>query len=202
MIIIAIISLVLGIVCGQWLLSEKIADLFSQISNYILYILMFSVGISVGSNKLILKKMKQYNLNIITIPIGIVIGSIVGGILSSFILQIPLNQSVAISSGMGWYSLTGVLITDLAGAEVGTLAFFSNLMRELISYMIIPIISKKLNFYTAIASSGATSMDTALPVIAKYTNSEIVIISVISGVICSSLVPLICPLLYKLFNIF
>lgn len=199
MIILAIISLIAGIICGQWLFPNKIVQLFTQISDYILYILVFSVGIGVGSNKLVLKKMKQYNLNILTIPAGIVGGSILGGIISGTILKIPLNQSVAISSGMGWYSLTGVLITDLAGAEAGTLAFFSNLMRELISYILIPIVTKYLNGYTAIASSGATSMDTSLPIIAKYTNSEIVVISIISGIICSFLVPLICPLLYNLF---
>ncbi len=193
MIIMAIISLILGIVCSRWLTI--------QWSNYILYILMFSVGIGVGSNKLIFKKMKQYNLNILIIPIGIVVGSIIGGIISGFILKVPLNQSVSITSGMGWYSLTGVLITDLAGAEAGTLAFFANLMRELISYILIPIIAKHLNYYTTIASSAATSMDTSLPIIAKYTNSEIVIISIISGIICSFLVPLICPLLYKAFSL-
>jgi uncharacterized membrane protein YbjE (DUF340 family) len=92
---------------------------------------------------------------------------------------------------MGWYSLSGVLITDLAGADAGTMAFLSNLMREIISFIIIPPIAVHLNHYTAIAPAGATSEDTTLPVLIKYTNTEIVIVAVINGVICSALVPVL-----------
>lgn len=201
MIVIAIISLILGIACGHWFFSESLIHIFSTVSVYILYILMFSVGISLGTNRMILKKMKEYNLSILTIPIGIIVGSILGGIVSSFILNMPLKESVSISSSMGWYSLSGVLMTELAGADVGTIAFFSNLIREFISYMTVPIIAKYFNSYTTIASAGATSMDTSLPIIIKYVGTDMAILAVINGVICSTLVPIFVPFFYNIFNI-
>lgn len=201
MIIIAIVSLVLGIVCGQWLFSDNIISMFAYISDYVLYILMFAVGISVGINKTVFKKMREYNFTVIIIPIGIVVGTILGGIISGFILGMPIRESSAIAVGMGWYSLSGVLITDLAGAETGTIAFFSNLMREIFSFMLIPFIAKYFNHYTAIASAGATSEDTTLPMLIKYTSSEIVIMAVINGVICSVLVPVLTPFLFSIFSL-
>lgn len=140
MIIIAIVSLVLGVICGQWIFSDNIIQIFTYISDYVLYILMFSVGISVGTNKMIFKKMHEYNFTVIIIPFGIVAGTILGGIISGFVLDMPISESSAIAIGMGWYSLSGVLITDLIGAEAGTISFFSNLMREIFSFMLIPFV--------------------------------------------------------------
>ena len=77
---------------------------------------------------------------------------------------------MAISSGFGWYSLSGIILTQLHSAEIGTIAFLTNIFRELITVVSIPFIAKYLNDYTAIAPAGATSMDSTLPIISKYTN--------------------------------
>lgn len=201
MVIIAIFSLILGIICGQGIFTENIVRIFSEVSNYILYILMFIVGISVGTNKLVLKKIREYNLKILTIPIGIVLGTTLGGIICGIILNMPLKESVAVVSGMGWYSLSGILLTDLAGAQIGTISFLSNLMREILSFILIPFIAKYFNYYTAIASAGATSEDTTLPMLIKYTSEEIVVIAIINGIICSALVPIVTPFFYKVFSV-
>ena len=47
------------------------------------------------------------------------------------------------------------------------------------------------NYYTCIAPAGATSEDTTLPVMLKYTNEETVVLSVFNGVICSFMVPIL-----------
>ncbi|MDF2686972.1 MAG: putative rane protein [Clostridia bacterium] len=191
MILTAIISLILGIICGQFFFSDDIIKIFSYIADYALYITMFSVGISVGLNSSVFSKIRQYHFKILLIPMGIVIGTLIGGALCSILLNEKLTVSLAITSGMGWYSLSGVLITDLVGADAGAIAFLSNLMREIISFIIIPPIAINLNHYTAIAPAGATSEDTTLPVLIKYANTEIVIVAVINGVVCSALVPLL-----------
>lgn len=198
MVIIAIISLILGALSGLYFFNESVVNLFENISTVALYVLMFCVGIAVGENKLILKKMREYNLTILFIPFGIIVGSVFGGFICALILNMPFCDSVAISSGLGWYSLSGILISDLAGANVGTIAFLSNLFREIISFLIIPIIVKLTNEYTAIAPAGATSEDTTLPMIMKYTREDVVIISVLNGIICSAIVPFLIPLMYNL----
>lgn len=69
--------------------------------------------------------------------------------------------------------------------------FLSNLMREIFSFFIIPFLAVHFNYYTCIAPAGATSEDTTLPVMLKYTNEETVVLSVLNGVICSFCVPIL-----------
>lgn len=193
-----IISLILGVMYGQYFANESLVQSFAGLSDIALIILMFSVGIGVGTNKQVFSKLRSYHFKILIIPFGIVFGSVVGGILCAMLLGMDLNVSVAITSGLGWYSLSGVLLTDLAGPDIGNIAFLSNLFREILSFMLIPIVAKYCNHYTAIAPAGATSEDTTLPVLMKYTSEDVVVMAVINGVICSAMVPILINVSYNL----
>lgn len=193
----AIGSLILGVVCGRWLFSPQVIQLFSLLSPYVLYLLMFAVGISVGTNKLVFQKVGEYHLKILLIPFGVIVGSALGGMIASLLLSSSLAEGTAIACGMGWYSLSGVLLTDLASAEAGSVAFLSNLMREIVSFALIPTIAKRLNYFTAIAPAGATSEDTTLPLLIRHTSEEVVVLSVFNGVICSAAVPIAIDLCWK-----
>ena len=199
MIIIALISLVAGVLCGQFVFDTNTINIFSNVSDYALYILMFAVGISVGTNKQVFRKLKEYHIKIVIIPFGIIVGSIVGGFICSILLKKPLNESLSIASGLGWYSLSGVLLTNLGGAQLGTLAFLSNIMRELFSFLSIPFVAKHFNKYTAIAPAAATSEDTTLPMIMKYTSADVAVMAVINGVICSAFGPVLINFFFNLF---
>lgn len=193
-----LISLIVGVLYGHLGLDANGGALFSGLSEVALVILMFSVGISVGMNKKVFEKMKTYHFKMLIIPTGIIIGSVAGGILCAFLMGMPLNESVAITSGLGWYSLSGVLLTDLAGAEVGSIAFLANLFREVLSFMLIPFIAKYCNHYTAIAPAAATSEDTTLPILMKYTSEEVVMLAVINGVVCSTMVPILINTFFEI----
>ena len=80
--------------------------------------------------------------------------------------------------------------------KIGTIAFLCNLLREIFSFMIIPVVVKYFNGYAAIAPAAATSEDTTLPMLMKYTSGEVVMMAVLNGIICSAAV----PVLIKLFN--
>lgn len=195
MIIFAMIfALACGLLYGLSGAQLPVLDALSQNTDLILYALMFSVGISVGMQRGLFSKIREYHLKVLIIPFGIVVGSFAGGVICSMILHIPIGYGTAITSGLGWYSLSGVTISSLASAELGSIAFMSNLMREMFSFLIIPFLAVHLNHYTCIASAAATSEDTTLPVILKYTNEETVVLSVLNGVICSLLVPILIPL--------
>lgn len=191
MVLLTIAALVLGVAYGLGGLQWPVLDFLTSHTDAVLYLLMFSVGISVGMYRGLAAKIRQYHLRIFLIPAGIMLGSVAGGVLCALLLQMPWNYGAAIAGGMGWYSLAGATIGRLAGAEMGSVAFLSNLMREIFSYLIIPCIALKLNYYTSIAPAGATSEDTTLPMMLKYTNEETVVLSVLNGMICSLFVPVI-----------
>lgn len=190
-VLVMILALILGLFYGMS--GAELPPLNAIIENkdIVLYVLMFSVGISIGMQKGIFSKIKEYHVKIFIIPIGVIIGSILGGFICSLILKMPIGYGTAIASGLGWYSLAGVTLSELATAEIGSIAFMSNLMREMFSFMIIPFLAIHFNHYTCIAPAGATSEDTTLPIILKYTNEETVVLSVFNGVICSFIVPIL-----------
>ena len=140
MVYLAVIALLGGIACGMAGLDNTLLiEMITSNKDLILYILMFLVGISIGLNRGIVSKIKEYHIKIFVIPAGIIIGSLAGGIVSGLITGLPLNQSAATAAGMGWYSLSGVAIGNLAGAQAGSIAFLSNLLREIFSFFSIPL---------------------------------------------------------------
>lgn len=138
---------------------------------------MLSVGVSVGMRRGLLAILRHYHVKILVIPAGIIAGSLAGG-------------------GLGWYSLSGAAVSRLAGPEIGSIAFLASLLRELFSFFLIPFLARGLNGWTAIAPAAATSEDTTLPMLIRYTNEETVVFAVVNGILCSAVVPVIIALCY------
>lgn len=198
MVLIALACLAAGTLCGLWLFPPRLSALVTEGSEPVLWLLMFAVGIGVGLSKEVLKKVREYRLGVLAIPFGIITASVAAGFLCAPLTGRSLPESVAITSGMGWYSLSGIMITDLAGAESGAVAFLGNLLREMLSFLVIPWIAKHLNHYAAIAPAGATSEDTTLALILRCTREELVVLSVMNGILCSAAVPFLIRFSYAL----
>ena len=198
MVLLALAALVLGVAWGSFGPAGTPLDLISDNSYLILYALMFFVGISIGLNKTILQKIREYHIKVFIIPFGIVVGSVAAGVVCGLLTGVGARNGAAIAGGMGWYSLAGVMLTEMAGAQMGSVAFLSNLMREMLSFFSIPWISRHLNYYSCIAPAGATSEDTTLSMMVRYTSEEVVVMSVFNGIICSAVVPVLIRLCYSL----
>ena len=196
MVFMALGALILGIGCGAVPILAYLLSPLSTHAEWLLYFLMFSVGISVGLHRGIVAGIRQHHVKILLIPAGIIAGSLAGGALCGLLMDYPVNQAISIAGGLGWYSLAGVSISNLAGAEAGSVAFLSNLMREIGAFFMIPYISRRFNACTCIAPAAATSEDTTLPMLMRYTNEETVVLSVFNGIICSAAVPVLIALCY------
>jgi len=96
----------------------------------------------------------------------IIIGSIGGSMFAGFLLKLPLNESGAVGAGFGWYTLSSMMLASYS-TELSTLAFISNVVREILALISIPIIAKYIGDIESIAPAGATAMDTSLPIISK-----------------------------------
>ena len=60
------------------------AVLMEKISSLFLWLLLFSVGIDMGLNQQVFGQIKKLGFKILLIPIGVVIGSLLGGSVVSF----------------------------------------------------------------------------------------------------------------------
>ena len=188
-----LVVLVLGIGAGHFMPADMGAFI-DNASSYMLLILLFSVGIDMGLNKEVFTRIKELGFKILLIPFGMVVGSLCGGVLTSFIAGLSVKESLAISAGLGWYSLSGILITEAGNPVAGTIAFLANVFREMLTFIVVPFIASHLNYYCAIAPAGATAMDTTLGIISRNTNATIAVLSFVSGVICTLLVPVLVPI--------
>ncbi|WMI80868.1 lysine exporter LysO family protein [Anaerotignum sp. MB30-C6] len=188
-----LIVLILGILGGIYMPLE-VTSFLDQASSYMLLLLLFSVGIDLGLNRQVFLQIRQMGFRILLIPFGVILGSLCGGGICAVLLQMQIKEGLAIASGLGWYSLSGILITEAGNPIGGTISFLSNVFREVITFISIPFLVKYLNSYSAIAPAGATAMDTTLGIISKNTDGKTAIIAFVSGVICTLLVPVLVPL--------
>lgn len=191
-------SLVAGVFSGYFILPENIILNLDNISSFALNLTLLAVGIDLGHNREVFGRIKKTGIKILLIPLSVIIGSFIGGIVASLIYKMPGNLGIAISAGFGWYSLSGIILKDICSVEAGTISFLTNVFKELLAVILIPVIASKLNHFTAISPAGATAMDTTLPLIAEATNEETVVVAFISGAILSSLVPVLVPLTYSI----
>ncbi|MDV7104283.1 lysine exporter LysO family protein [Vibrio sp. TH_r3] len=157
-------------------------------SEWILFLLLFLIGIQLRNSGLSLKQI-LLNKHGMIIALVIIITSWVGGILSALWLDIPLTQGLAMASGFGWYSLSGILMGDAFGPVFGGASFMIELLRELLALVMIPMLIHTRPC-SAIGYAGATAMDFTLPVIQTSGGVKCVPIAIVSGFILSLFVPI------------
>ena len=166
---------------------------------YALYVLMFLVGISIGSDKKALEALKHQNFKIILVPLATIIGTLAGSALISLVLGgKSLTDCLAVGSGFGYYSLSTIFITLYKGAELGTIALVSNILRELIALLAAPLLVRYFGKLAPISVGGATTADTTLPIITKFCGKEFVIISIVHGITVDLSVPFLVTYFCKI----
>lgn len=161
-------------------------------STYALYLLMFLAGIGIGADRKSWSVIRSINIKIFLVPAGIITGTFIGVALCSLLLPaLSLREVLAVGAGFGYYSLSTVFISQLHSEALGVVALLSNIFREISTLLFTPLLVKYFGKLAGIASGGATSMDTTLPVISKYSGRDYAIISVFSGIVLTILVPII-----------
>lgn len=172
---------VLGIIVG---LCDVIPDCFvnSDVSYYALCCLMFCVGISIGCDTAVLKSFKEVNPRLMMLPIMTILGTLAGCAAVSILLgHRQLTDCLAIGSGFGYYSLSSIFITQYRGAELGTIALLANISREILTLLCAPLLAKYFGRLAPISVGGATTMDTTLPIITRYSGESFIIVSIFHG---------------------
>lgn len=162
----------------------------NKLSFYVLCTLMLFVGISIGSDTKTLKSFRRIDPVYYLLPLLTIIGTLGGCALISIMLpQRTVAEIMAVGSGFGYYSLSSIFITEYKGAELGTIALLSNIIRELIALLFAPFLVKYFGKLSPIAVGGATTMDTTLPVILKFSGKEFLVVTLFSGFVLDLSVP-------------
>ena len=169
-----------------------------NLSIYILYALMFQIGISIGSNKELKSMISQLRLKFLLIPLATISGTLLFSAIASLLLsRWSIFDCMAVGSGFAYYSLSSVLITQFKEAsigiqlatELGTIALLANIFREMMALLGAPLLVRYFGRLAPISAAGVNSMDVILPVITRYSGKEMVPIAIFHGLLIDMSAP-------------
>lgn len=167
----------------------------SRLSFYALCGLMFCVGFGIGNDPKTLKSFRSLNPRLLFLPVMTIAGTLAGcAVASLFLAHRSASECMAVGAGFGYYSLSSIFITEAKGPELGTVALLSNIMREIIALLCAPLLVRYFGKLAPISVGGATTMDTTLPIITRYSGQEFVIISIFHGFVVDFSVPFLVSL--------
>jgi uncharacterized membrane protein YbjE (DUF340 family) len=191
-----LLILIAGFFCGLFLPLFPRLD-GSKLITAVLYLLLVIVGVGLGAGEARFRQIVTHPY-LFLIPLGTAAGSLLGGLAIGLLLHLRAGTSLALSSGFGWYSLSGVILTRLDGPFTGSIAFLSNMLRESMALILIPLLSRTRYPLLAVGAGGATSMDVTLFVTCRYVGKDAAPFCVVSGGVLSLLVPILVPVFHGL----
>ena len=206
MTIIIFISVIIGMAAGYFvarpIYGSNIGAFDSAASLGIklgLCLLMVFVGLDLGIQGEVFKMLKSAGLKILLFPAATIIGTFIGAAVSGPLFGLSLRESLAVGAGFGWYSLAPGIIMEAGLIQASAVSFLHNVLREITSILVLPIVAAKVGYIEGACMAGAPSMDVCLPVINKETRGKAVTYGFITGVIMSFLVPVLVPLVLSIF---
>ncbi|MCX7918250.1 MAG: lysine exporter LysO family protein [bacterium] len=190
-------SMASGIIVGySRILPQMMLTRLDDLSWWLLAFLLLLVGIDMGMTA-IWKKISQIGLHILILPLGVIGGTMLGAIMVGVMLQMQMNEVASVAGAFGWYTLSAIVLDKLHSPQLGALAFFANVLRELIAFIFIPVFVRLHRPISGIAIGGATTMDTTLVLIDRVAGAEYAALAFVQGLVLSVLVPFLVPLLVK-----
>lgn len=191
------LTIVIGTIAGYLLNYDHMGSVLDYLLTGSLVLIYICAGITMGANRNVFKYLRTLGFKVVFLSCAILAGSMIGGIISGFLLKLPLNVSVISAGGMSFYSLTGAFMIQVYGAEMGTYGFIVNMMREFSTVLFLPLLVR-ISKGSPIAVGGAADMDTMLVPITKFVGPELGLVTLITGTILTFIVPLLLPFLHNL----
>ena len=174
-----------------------------DLSMYVLYALMFQVGIGIGSNKKLKELVKSLRPKMLLVPMATIVGTLLFSAFASLLLsQWSVFDCMAVGSGFAYYSLSSILITQFKepsiglqlATELGTIALLANISREILTLLAAPLLVRWFGNLAPISAGGATTMDTTLPIITRTAGQQFVVVSIFHGFVADFSVPFLVTL--------
>ena len=181
---------------GGWLVPLLPAATGERLVTVLLYALLVVIGFGLGSSDLPRLHLLLHP-DLLVVPLATAAGSLLGGLGAGLLLGMRPGASLAVAAGFGWYSLSGVVLTRLDSPSLGAVAFLSNMIRESVALLLIPLLGRSRFPLLAVGAGGATSMDVTLPLIEKSCGPLSAPFAIASGALLSLSVPFLVPLLYS-----
>ena len=182
-----LLAVLAGTLLGYFLFAKL--PMVEDVATGALMLLLFLIGLQLRNAGLSLRKLLM-NRQGLGIALVLMLSSLLAGLVLIPWLEVPWYQALALASGFGWYSLSGIVIGDALGPAWGGVAFLNDVFREIIALALIPLVITARPA-VAIGYGGATAMDFTLPVIRSSGGLPCVPVAIASGFLLSFLSPVL-----------
>ena len=166
----------------------------SSLSTWVLYALMFCVGVTLGNDRTLAGRVRRLDRRLALLPVATAVGTLGGAALAAPFFGADsavtsAADSLAVGAGFGYYSLSSIFIADLRGAELATVALLCNILRELFTLLAAPLVARWFGPLAAVSIGGATTFDTTLPIITRAAGRPYAVVSIFHGCVMDFSVP-------------
>lgn len=199
--LIAMVIFAVGLMAGKFGLVHQIF-LNPSLPLYVLLVMVVFVGVGLGFSTDCWDILRRMHLRILLVPLASLIGTYLGVLaVAPLLSEYTVPQILAASSGLGYYSLSSFIITGAGFPVLGSIALLSNIMREVGTLLLTPVLVRFLGPLAPVSTAGATAMDTCLPMILKNTNEAYGLIAIFSGTVLTVLVPVLVSAMLGLMGV-
>ena len=169
-----------------------------------LYAMLLLAGMCMGFDTRNFLIVRALGMRVMLLPLAVMAGTALGALAAWMLLgllahDLSLRDVMAVGAGFGYYSLSSVIIARLGDAALGSVALLANITRELLTLLLCPLLVRVAGGLAPVATGGAASMDTCMPVIARYAGERYAIMGVFSGMVLTMLVPVLVTGLFTWF---
>ncbi len=164
-----------------------------RVSTWVLYALMFSVGMSLGHDATLVGRIRQLDPRLALLPLATAVGTLGGAACAAAFVPWSVGDTLAVGAGFGYYSLSSIFIADLRGPELATIALLCNILRELFTLLAAPLVARWFGPLAAVSIGGATTFDTTLPIITRAAGAPYVVVAIFHGCMLDFSVPFLVP---------
>ena len=160
-----------------------------------LCLLLAFVGFGMGLEGKLKAMLRGAGLGIVLVPLAMVAGSLLAGVVYSLLSPMTLREGLAISAGFGWYTMAPSVIASAGHTMASAVSFLHNVLREALGLILLPLVASKVGYIEAITLPGTASTDLCLPLVEKCCNPETMAYSFCTGMLMcitsAALVPII-----------
>lgn len=166
---------------------------YGDAGTHALMLMLFLIAIQLRGSGMTLRQI-MINRRGVQTAVWFSLSSLAGGLLFAALMpEVSWSKGLALASGFGWYSLSGIVLTEAYGPVWGSVALINDLSREFFALVFIPLIMKRFPS-AAVASGGATSLDFTLPVIRASGGLEVVPMAISFGFLANVFPPVLMVL--------
>jgi uncharacterized membrane protein YbjE (DUF340 family) len=134
---------------------------------------------------------------LLALPVAVMMGTLCFCAGAGLFLKYGWRDSMLCGAAMGWQTLGGPMVQELRGLQLGNVAFLTNMFRDVVSLLLIPLVSRRGFELLGVTPGGVSSMDMLLPGIMAASGRHVLLYAMWVGASCSFWAPILIYLIAK-----